>query len=346
LDVSLDERAALDGLLDEMTDQFGISRQNLVRSYLSEETVRELARRAATDGSLHAASQLVAQDYPESTLWPVLVRNYMIDHYAARFGAAILARMFFGEGAGVGELGLFRFGYRLPDKVAEAIGSTDDGTVAVVSAQHRSLVKPGVPLVADPGWGRPEFEWAYELMSSAYCRRTGIACNRLVWAWADTAMVAAARYPHLMEAGAREMSAGIGGPGAVAVVAKVPVERCLFSSHVVWDSLVLRGRYIPTDIEDALCFHAAHGSTRIDDDDPRSAAGDAIVESWVERFFLSPADRSCDIRLQVCVDRIDPDEIVDVVDIDGHRAGPAPWIIDPGVHPRPLTAGTHRSKIR
>jgi hypothetical protein len=65
--------------------------------------------------------------------------------------------------------------------------------------------------------------------------------------------------------------------------------------------------------------------------------GDAIVESWMERFFLAPADRSCDVRLQVCVDRIDPEEIIEVVDIDCRRAAPTPWMIDPGVDPRPLT---------
>lgn len=342
LDVTLDERAALDGLLDEMTDQFGVSRQSLVRSYLFEETVWEMARRAAAEAtgwhaSLHAARQLVAQEHPESSRWPVLVRNYMIDHYALRSGAETLARAFFGEGAEVEELGLFRFGYRLPDRVGEAVGSTADGTVAVVSAQHRSLVERGVPLRADPGWGRPEFEWAYELILSAYRRRTGVACDRLVWAWADTAMAAAAHVPDLAGAEVQEMLAGIGGPGSVAVVARVPVERCLFSSHIVWDSLVLRGRYIPTDIEDALSFHATHGPTRMDEDDNRSVAGDAIVESWVKRFFWAPADRSCDVRLQVCVDRIEPAEIVEVIDIDRHRSVPAPWVIDPGVAPRPLT---------
>lgn len=264
----------------------------------------------------------------------------MIDHHAARFGAAILAGMFFGEEAEVEDKGLFRFGYRHPASVAEAISSSTDGTVAVVSVQHRSLVKPAMPLVADAGWGRAEFEWAYELMLSVYQRRTGIDCDRLVWAWADSAMTSAAHCPHLVGAGARDLLAGIGGPEAVAVVARVPVERCLFSSHIIWDALVLRGRYIPTDIEDALCFHAAHGSTRIDGDDPRSVAGDAIVDSWLERFFYAPADRSCDVRLQVCVDRIDPQEIVEVVDIDRHRAGPSWWMIDPGVDPRPLTART------
>ena len=346
LGVILDERAALDGLLDEMTDQVGMSRQRLVRSYLRNDTVRQMARRAATEGSLQAASRAVAQDYPEAADWPASVRNYMIDHYAARSGAAILARMFFGEGAGVEELGLFRFRYGHPGSAAEALGSTADGTVAVVSAQHRSLVERGMPLVADGGWGRPEFEWAYELMLAVYRRRTGVDCDRLLWAWADSAMTAAAHCPHLVTAGARELLAGIAEPEAVAVVARVPVERCLFSSHIIWDGLVLRGRFIPTDIEDALCFHAAYGSTRIDDGDRRSVVGDAIVDSWLERFFWASADRSCDVRLQVCVDRIHPEEIIEVVDVDGHRAAPSSWMIDPGVDPRPLTAITPTSNMR
>lgn len=343
LEVTLDERAALDCLLDEMADQFDISRQTLVRGYLGEEAVRELARRAAaeatgSDASLHAASERVAQEHPESADWPLLVRNYLVDHYAVRSGADRLAQVFLGEGAGVEERGLLRFGYCLPHRVAEALSCVADDTVAVVSAQHRSLVSPGLPLVADRGWGRPQFEWAYELVASAYRRRTGIGCDRLVWAWADSAMVTAAHWPHLGAAQARNMLAGIGGPGAVAVVARVPVERCLFSSHIVWDGLLLRGRYIPTDIEDALRFHVAHGSTQMGDDNRESVVGDAIVESWLERFFSTPADRACDFRLQVCVDRVDPEEIVEVIDIERNRAVPARWMMSPDVDPSPLTA--------
>jgi hypothetical protein len=37
------------------------------------------------------------------------------------------------------------------------------------------------------------------------------------------------------------------------------------------------------------------------------------------------------------LDRIDPDEIVEVVDLGCRRAASAPWLIDPGVDPRPLT---------
>lgn len=90
LEVTLDERAALDCLLDEMADQFDMSRQTLVRGYLGEETVRELARRAAAEAtgwvaSLHAASQRVAQEHPHSADWPPLVRNYLIDHYTVGF---------------------------------------------------------------------------------------------------------------------------------------------------------------------------------------------------------------------------------------------------------------------
>ncbi|MHB1533187.1 MAG: hypothetical protein ACYC1D_00975 [Acidimicrobiales bacterium] len=293
LEVTPDERAALDCLLDKMADQFDTSRQTLVSGYLGEETVRELARRAAAeatgwDASLHAASQRVAQEHPDSADWPPLVRNYLVDHYAVRSGGDKLAQLFLGGSSGVEERGLLGFSYRLPDQVADALSCVADGTVAVVSAQHRSLVNPRVPLLADRGWGRPQFEWAHELMASAYRRLTGIGCNRLVWAWADSAMVTAAHWPQLGAARAREMLAGIGGPGAVAVVAMVPAERCLFSSHIVWDGLLLRGRYIPTDIEDALRFHAAHGSTQIDNDNRESMVGDAIVQSWVERFFSAP----------------------------------------------------------
>lgn len=342
LEVTLDERAALDCLLDEMADQFDISRQTLVRGYLGEETVRELARRAVAeatgwDASLHAALQRVAQERPDSAEWPSLVRNYLVDHYAVRSGGDKLAQVFLGADSGVEERGLLRFGYRLPNQVAEALSCVPDGTVAVVSAQHRSLMNPRGPLVADRRWGRQQFEWAYELMTSAYRRQTGRGCDRLLWAWADSAMVTAAHWPHL-GAQARDMLAGIGGPGTVAVVARVPVERCLFSSHVIWDGLVLRGRYIPTDIDDALRFHAAHGSTQMGSDNGESVVGDAIVDSWVERFFSTPADRACDFRLQVCVDQIEPEEIVEVIDIERSRSAPAQWMISPGVDPSPLTA--------
>jgi hypothetical protein len=174
-------------------------------------------------------------------------------------------------------------------------------------------------------------------MASAYRRRTGIGCDRLVWAWADSAMVTAAHLPHLGAAQARDMLAGIGGPGTVAVVVRVRVERCLFSSHISWDGLVLRGRYIPTDIDDALRFHAAHGSTQMDNDNRESVVGDAIVQSWVERF-LAHADWACDFRLQVSVDRIEPEEIVEVIDIERNRSVPARLMISPGVDPSPLTA--------
>jgi hypothetical protein len=45
------------------------------------------------------------------------------------------------------------------------------------------------------------------------------------------------------------------------------------------------------------------------------------------------------------VDRIDPGEIVEVVDIDRRQAAPSSWMIDPGVDPRPLTAITRRRNM-
>jgi hypothetical protein len=120
--------------------------------------VRELARRAAAeatgwDASLHAASQRVAQEHPHSADWPPLVRNYLVDHYAAGSGGDKLAQVFLAEASGVEERGLLGFSYRLPDQVAEAFSCVADGTVAVVSAQHHSLVNPRVPLMADRGGG-------------------------------------------------------------------------------------------------------------------------------------------------------------------------------------------------
>jgi hypothetical protein len=47
-----------------------------------------------------------------------------------------------------------------------------------------------------------------------------------------------------------------------------------------------------------------------------------------------------DVPLQVYVDRIDPEAIVQVVDIDRWRAAPSWRMIDPGVDPRPLSART------
>jgi hypothetical protein len=38
----------------------------------------------------------------------------------------------------------------------------------------------------------------------------------------------------------------------------------------------------------------------------------------------------------VCVDRVDPEEIVDILTVDGHGPVRLLWMIDPGVDPRPL----------
>lgn len=76
-------------------------------------------------------------------------------------------------------------------------------------------------------------------------------------------------------------------------------------------------------------------------DNRESVAGGTIVQSWVERFLSTPGDRACDFHLQACVDRIDPDEIVEVIDIERKRSVPAWRMISRGVDPSPLTECAH-----
>jgi hypothetical protein len=173
-------------------------------------------------------------------------------------------------------------------------------------------------------------------MVSTYRRRTEITCDRLIWAWADAAMVGAGHYPELIHPGARRLLAGSGSHGQVVVIARVPAGRCLITSHVLWDALVLRGRLIPLDLEDALAFHAAHGSCLLNQD-ADSPADDAIFHSWRDRCFRVSPDPA-DYRLQVCLDRIEPDEIVGLIEVDDQGRSELPWLGPAGaVGPRPLT---------
>lgn len=342
LDVVLDERAVLDALLDEMADQIGVSRSTLVSTYLTEDVVVGMAGRAATettgwDPALHVARQLVMGEHPEAAGWPDPVRNYLIDHINTRTSSQAVARAYLGDVATVEEVGLLRFGYRLRADLADELGPDGaDATIPVVTVQHRDLVERPGPLRADPGWGRPGFEWAYELMRGAYRRRTGTECARLVWAWADFAISAAAHRPDLAGPDARDHLAALAEPDTVIVVARIPVDRCLATSHILWDGAVLRGRYIPLDIDDAVRFHGRHGSCRLDDDH-RSDLSAAVIDSWADRLFPTGADWS-EVRLQVCADRIEPDEIVDILDVARPASPRLTWMPDPGVKPERLHA--------
>lgn len=341
LDVALDERAALDALLDEMADQIGVARSTLVRSYLSEDGVMGMARQAATeatgwDPALHVARQLVMTEHPEAAGWPDSVRNYLIDHISTRMSSQAMARSCLGDLAAVEEVGLLRFRYRLqPDDLADGLGpDRADATIPVVTVQHRELVDRPGPLRADSGWGHPGFEWAYELMHATYRHRTGVECDRLVWAWADVVINAAAHGADVAGPDAQDLLAAIADPGMVIVAARVPVDRCLATSYVLWDGAVLRGRYIPLDIDDALRFHAHHGSCLLDDDH-ESTLSTAVIHSWVDRLFPARPDWS-DVRLQVCVDRIEPDEIVDVLDVAQPMSRRPRGCLNPAVRPQRL----------
>ncbi|MHB1445946.1 MAG: hypothetical protein ACYCTI_01285 [Acidimicrobiales bacterium] len=324
LGVVCDERAALDGELDALAVFHGISRRYLVQTYLEESTIRAFARRAATaatglDPGLLVARAGLDEDYPEAAGWPEEIRNYLIDHRAAHQGAVEYAQATTGGRLGIEETGLLRFRYTDPSGLASAL-DPGGGSVAVLTIQHPDVLVPGRALRADPAWGRPIFEWAYRLMEDSYRNSTGIDAARLIWAWADLATVAAAQRPELAVAGAIDsFGAANGNPEAVAVLARVPVERCLFTSHLLFDGFVLRGRYAASDIEDALGVHRRFGRTHLDPSDPADPIRDTVIASWVERL-LGGADRA-DVRLQVCLDRIEPDEILSVVPL---KLGPRP----------------------
>ncbi len=318
LGVVCDERAALDAELDSMATLHGVSRRYVV-TYLQEPTVRLIARRAATaatglDAGLLSAASRLDEEHPEAADWPGEVRNYLIDHLAAHQGALEYAEATTGGRLGIEETGLLRFRYTDPSGLA---GARDPGpdSVLVLTIQHPDALARGRVLRADPAWGRPIFEWAYRLMEDAYRNSTGIQAGRLIWAWADLATVAAAERPELAVAGAiDQFGAANGNPEAVAVLARVPAERCLFSSHLLFDGFVLRGRYAASDIEDALGVHRRFGRTHLDPSDPADPIRDTVIASWVERV-LGGADRA-EVRLQVCLDRIEADEIVAVVPLN------------------------------
>jgi len=314
--VVCDERAALDAELDSLAVFHGVSRRHLVAYYIDEPMIRQIARRAATmitglDAGLLLARAGLDEEYPEAAHWPEEVRNYLIDHLAAHQGALEYAEATTGGRLGVEETGLLRFRYTDPSGLASALDPGPD-SVLVLTIQHPDVLVPGRALRADPAWGRPIFEWAYRLMEDSYRNSTGIDARRLIWAWADLATVAAAQRPELAVAGAiDQFGAANGNPKAVAVLALVPVERCLFTSHLLFDGFVLRGRYAASDIDDALAVHHRFGRCHLDPSDPADPIRDTVIASWVERLLVG-ADRA-DVRLQVCLDRIEPEEIVAVV---------------------------------
>ena len=339
LGVVCDERAALDAELDSLAMFHGVSRRYLLSTYVEEPTIRLFARRAGAaatglDAGLLLARARLGEDHPEAADWPEEVRNYLIDHLAARQGALEYAQATTGGRLGIEETGLLRFRYTDPSGLASAL-DPGTGSVLVLTIQHPDVLGPGRALRADPSWGRPLFEWAYGLMEDSYRNSTGIDAGRLIWAWADLATVLAVQRPELAVDGAIDsFGAANGNPKAVAVLARVPAERCLLTSHLLFDGFVLRGRYAAVDFDDAMAVHRRFGRCKLDPSDPADPIRDTVIRSWVDRLLVG-ADRA-DVRLQVCLDRIEPDEIVAVQRLNmgtrpAHGAGPstAPEKLDP-----------------
>jgi hypothetical protein len=322
LGVACDRRRALDDRLDEIAEWMSVSRTQVIRAYLTADSVRSIAQQVAMavtgrDISLLEAAVVVAEAHPEAAEWPQAVRNYLIDHVSAGGAAGSYVEAFGARRVSVEDLGLFRFRYRDSSDLVGELGYGAGGAVPVVSIQHPDLVARRGPLRADPDWGRPHFEWAYKFVHACYGAQSGGPCPRLLWAWADLPTCVAAHRPDLVAPGALAQLAPVAAPGSVAVAAMVPIERCVFTSHVLFDGLMLRGRYIPNDIDDAIDMHRRFGRCALPNDAaPDPALYQAISDSWVHRLFLAPHDWR-DVRLQVCVDRIERDEIVSVAPLRG-----------------------------
>ncbi|MDQ6948197.1 MAG: hypothetical protein M3256_18500, partial [Actinomycetota bacterium] len=300
LEVVCEDLRVLDGRLDAMAERVGTSRAYLIRTYLTEDAVRSLARQVSTeltgrDVSLLQAARTVDHDFPAERAWPEEIRNYLIDHVSAGADAATYANKFVGdglggEGLGVEDLGLFRYRYRDPSNLIGQLGYGINDLVPVVTLQHRDLLDSRTGLRADPQWGRPRFEWAYQLVRAAYAKRTGVACDRMLWAWADLPTCLSADRPDLAAPGSLTQLSGVAPRDGVAVAARVPASRCLFTSHLLFDGLMLRGRYVPTDIDDALEVHRRFGTCHVDGRTSDKALQEVVIESWVQRLLLAPHD--------------------------------------------------------
>lgn len=327
--VALDERAALDRRLDKVARRVGVTRQTvLAGGYVNEHAIRAFAADAAseatgTDPTLLRASVIAARARTDFGELPKQVRNYLIDHEAERIAAVEHDHALTGAALGIAERGLLHYAYAEPDRVRRDL---DHGTtVPIVSFQHRDAVQDGSDLVADRVWGRPTFEWAYQYLLDEYRGRGGPQCERLLWAWSDLALVHAV-VNRRDDSTTMRLLAAMATNDQVIVIARVPADRLLLSSHALWDGLVLRGRYVPSSIEDAAAFYDQYGSCAI----THGAPSEPIIDSWHDRVFSTGAWD--DVRLQVCLDRIAPNEIADVVEIPSlYRAITKPAESEPGI---------------
>jgi len=333
--VVLDERHALDVRLDKVGNRVGVTRQTvLAGGYVNEQAIRAFAAEAATehtgtDPTLLRAAVIAADTWDTFTSLPEDVRNYLIDHEAERIAATEHDLALTDGELGIQERGLLHYGYAQPAPVRRRL--EHGSVIPIVSFQHRDAVREGGDLTADRAWGRPTFEWAYRHLLDEYRNRISQGAERLLWGWADLALVYAV-VKRRDDSTIMRVLAGMATADQVIVVARVPEERLLPSSHALWDGLVLRGRYVPTDVDDAIRFVEQHGSCAV----TRGAPPEPILESWHQHVFANGAWD--DVRLQVCLDRIAATEITDIIEIPSlYRVLTTPAAAEPGIGVERLT---------
>lgn len=243
--------------------------------------------------------------------WPWLVRSLADDAdrlaiAAMRFSVAMLSD------AVVVHDGPVFGGHRwsLPEGLLDRLTYAD--TVPFVSVQHPAVLAGQGPVVADPDWGRPSFEWGYKLVRDLYATRKPAAAARMLWIWTDPVNCAPWHAPELAALNARELfAAGSARPGDVVIIGRVPVERLLLSSKNAWDFALLRGAYCATDAADMAAFHERYGGVQLTTVGRDGRA--EIQRSWGQLFSQRSDWRT--VTGQACIDRIERDEILSVTPV-------------------------------
>ena len=114
------------------------------------------------------------------------------------------------------------------------------------------------------------------------------------------------------------------------------------TSHFLWDGFVLRGRYVPSSVDDAINFYDRHGTLHFQgierrSDDPQLV--DEVLASWHDRVF-NAAYTGSELKLQATVTRIERVAVVaelNPVDIDPVRLlTNSVGLDDPDLAPRRL----------
>ena len=337
-----DAKARVRQWLDERAERMMHQRRSFVAGgYVTRTLAERLGMWLAQEATglqvdLLRARTNLRRSWPSFGGLPAEVQGLAIDVEAERLRSADWHALVAAGEPIAAQLGVWRYRSLPPDE------RPGEGEIDVVTVQDRALLeRGGAAVVANTAWGRPPFEWAYEVMATVHRAKTGQA-GRLLWVWADPWLVRTARMPTQSTARARSAIADLASsPSQRLLVVRLPRSSITMSAHFLWDGFVLRGRYAPRSIDDAVDFHARHGTLRLAVIDGRgSQLFEEIVTSWVETVFAANYIGT-ELRLQATVTRIESSSMI--AELDPRSIAPLrPWSSssvdeDPDLVPQRLT---------